>query len=519
MELSHTSGEEDDDLMQYFAFMDEDDEEAEQLKIMKRILPIFSPDDDEPSSDSIINLPKRKRTCRQHYLEYIGVDGQIKILTPTDTFWYIYYVLNGNNLTGRSLVKFRSRFRMPYDQFISLLSDLENHILFNRWKTGRTDRTGRAVSPLPLLLLGALRYLGRAWTFDDIEEATAIDQETHRQFFHVFILYGSTELYDKHIQMPQTASAAATHISIMAQAGFAGCIGSTDATHISMNRCAHSLRRLHTGYKLPYPSRTYNLTCDHRRYILHTTSGHPASWNDKTLQRFDTVMCDLQQGKLLDDVQFILYDTDEDGEVVEVLYQGAWLIVDNGYMSCSTAVPPMKKAFTTEELRWSKWVESMRKDVECTFGILKKRFAVLKTPIRLQGVVNVDRTWKTCCALHNMLHGIDNLDCYWGGIECSPLDFDIDGPEVPAAVQTLRSTQQFPTSQPDDYSGMGNGNDLVDNIHADTNQDVGSTDVSTTEVNIVRNLSQATFRSKLVTHLNILFEQNKLVWPKRSPAA
>ena len=40
--------------------------------------------------------------------------------------------------------------------------------------------------PLKLLLLSALRYLGRGWTFDDLEEATAINNETMRQFFTNF---------------------------------------------------------------------------------------------------------------------------------------------------------------------------------------------------------------------------------------------------------------------------------------------------------------------------------------------
>jgi Plant transposon protein len=38
----------------------------------------------------------------------------------------------------------------------------------------------------------------------------------------------------------------------------------------------------------------------------------------------------------------------------------------------------------TEE-RLSEWIESFRKDAECVFGILKGRFRVLKTGIRLDG--------------------------------------------------------------------------------------------------------------------------------------
>ena len=30
-----------------------------------------------------------------------------------------------------------------------------------------------------------------------------------------------------------------------------------------------------------------------------------------------------------------------------------------------------------DEIRWSKWLESMRKDVECTFGIMKGRWRIL----------------------------------------------------------------------------------------------------------------------------------------------
>ena len=51
--------------------------------------------------------------------------------------------------------------------------------------------------------------------------------------------------------------------------------------------------------------------------------------------------------------------------------------------------------------------ESIRKDVECVFGILKGRFRILKAGIRLHGVDNADSIWSTCCALHNLLLEID----------------------------------------------------------------------------------------------------------------
>lgn len=62
---------------------------------------------------------------------------------------------------------------------------------------------------------------------------------------------------------------------------------------------------------------------------------------------------------------------------MNVRYEGAWLLVDNGYLERSTLIPPMKVYTTVAEERWSKWLEPMRKDVECTFGITEGRSVAL----------------------------------------------------------------------------------------------------------------------------------------------
>jgi hypothetical protein len=69
---------------------------------------------------------------------------------------------------------------------------------------------------------------------------------------------------------------------------------------------------------------------------------------------------------------------DKDGKVKKLRFSGAYLIVDNGYLNWSCTVPPFGVTNNVDEIRWSKWVESMRKDVECTFGILKRRWRILK---------------------------------------------------------------------------------------------------------------------------------------------
>ena len=55
---------------------------------------------------------------------------------------------------------------------------------------------------------------------------------------------------------------------------------------------------------------------------------------------------------------------EEGDEIIEVKYRGCYLIVDNGYLSWSVTVPPMKDSTSRAEIRFSEWLESLRKDVE-----------------------------------------------------------------------------------------------------------------------------------------------------------
>ena len=51
----------------------------------------------------------------------------------------------------------------------------------------------------------------------------------------------------------------------------------------------------------------------------------------------------------------------------------------------------------------------MRKDIECTFGILKGRWRFLKAGVRFHGVNSANNIWLTCFALHNWLPDVDGI--------------------------------------------------------------------------------------------------------------
>ena len=131
----------------------------------------------------------------------------------------------------------------------------------------------------------------------------------------------------------------------------------------------------------------------------------------------------------------------------------------------------------------------MRKDVECTFGILKKRWRILKHPVRIRGVEKTDKIWKTCCSLHNMLLQYDGLDTEW-----------LDSSKENFAVERLNSEH------------------LVEMSDVQTDESVsgmGLTEVSFTEINKVRDLSHSLFQLKLIEHFDIAFQKNEIIWPSR----
>ena len=94
---------------------------------------------------------------------------------------------------------------------------------------------------LKLLILCVLRYLGRGWTIDDLEEVTVINPETIRIFIHRFIEFGSDTLYNKYVKTPATLDEIIDCASEYAMAGLPGSIGSTDATHIVLENCIYRL--------------------------------------------------------------------------------------------------------------------------------------------------------------------------------------------------------------------------------------------------------------------------------------
>ncbi len=69
---------------------------------------------------------------------------------------------------------------------------------------------------------------------------------------------------------------------------------------------------------------------------------------------------------------------------------GPWVLCDGGYLGWAFMQYPAHCPDTETESRFSRMLESMREDTECTFGILKASFRILKYGFRLASEVDID---------------------------------------------------------------------------------------------------------------------------------
>ena len=133
-----------------------------------------------PTSDK--GCAKKRKSTRLLYARR-RENGELEAIPPDESGWYQVYTTCPMLDNPKFHHNFRRRFITPYLQYLQLVEEAVANVWFPRW-TKPSGCCGTPPSPLELLILGSLRYLGRGYTFDDCEESTAIDAEVHRVFFH-----------------------------------------------------------------------------------------------------------------------------------------------------------------------------------------------------------------------------------------------------------------------------------------------------------------------------------------------
>ena len=148
---------------------------------------------------------------------------------------------------------------------------------------------------------------------------------------------------------------------------------------------------------------------DHSKKILHVTRGFYGATNDMTITKYDDFLNALRKREIYDNVTYEIID--HVGQTKSV--SGVYVIRDGGYMKDSFLIDPYAFRSSRSVIYWSEWLESLRKDVECLFGILKSRFRILRNPTSFHSIEDIQNIMFCCCILHNLILSADGIDTAW----------------------------------------------------------------------------------------------------------
>jgi len=388
-----------------------------------------------------------------------------------------------NNPTSMAGKFFRRLHRVPYPVFVDLVDKCKKHNLF-----GTNENHGNCI-PVEIKLMAVLRFLARGHDSATIKSSSLIGESTvHgiiKKFLHTFVERYESDWLQRRPTLEELHHIMETYRKL----GFPGAIGSVDCTHVDWNKCPYSMANSCRG-KEGSTTVVFEVVVDHRRRIWSCSKGFVGSFCDQNVSDADTFMEDVRLRRIYNDIEYEVYDVK--GVLRKV--KGVYLICDNGYKKEPHLICPYVYRSLTEQIYFSEYLESVRKDVECTFGILKNRFRVLGG-IEYHDFEFVETIFKAACILHNMI-----------------LDFDHDAVEDWENVNWEKINPM--DENMDSYSPEDDDSDEDTEMAADQ-VDLAERRSTPSEL-IFRMTSFESKREILVNHFKKQYEQGAVQWPRSS---
>ena len=357
--------------------------------------------DDESCSLSVedyvqLHHRRRRRRARRRKNRHFRKDSVL--LSP----WYVNFLRPGivRDLTHElsssdRFGEFRSLFRMSLSKVEELTDILINRGYIRTPRSLKFQEVFRERSEL--FVLSALYRLGNCNSFRQCRSSTFISISEIRKFFNTFI-DAMVNMKEEYVYLPRNLTELRRLSVDYDNVGLPGCCGSMDVVHVKWCSCPTGDHNRAKG-KSSYPTLAFQCLTNFNRRIIGIFGPQFGSRNDKEIVKEDPNVHLVRNG-WFKDVKWNYYDTD--GQIRED--RGVYLICDNGYHRWPTSISPYERSDnTTIEGFFSTNLESVRKDVECTFGILKKRWNMLNAGLHYRDIKVCEKIFVTCCCLHNFL--------------------------------------------------------------------------------------------------------------------
>ena len=139
-----------------------------------------------------------------------------------------------------------------------------------------------------------------------------------------------------------------------------------------------------------------------RRFIQYVSDGMAGTWNDSSTVKYTEAVTSLQPTgtSWLRSVRWKTIGTEDDpGDS----FQGCYFICDGGYLRWQSLVSPYEVPSLSHLEYYRGVLAAVRKDSECTFGSLKRKFRSLKGWSSFKYIHEIQSHFIFCCIIHNIM--------------------------------------------------------------------------------------------------------------------
>lgn len=390
----------------------------DDLEETECLLPIF---DDNlsvlPDAGPNPNRQKPKITAEQLWKSPWG----IMVLNPETS--------DPTSFSGK---KWIARFRVPLPVFHQIVEMCQKKNIFGIMRN-------KLAIPIEFRVLISLRILAKNHDSETMCELSLVGASTCNKIFRKFVVNFKREYFKQIVYLPEGEELRKV-MDVYKILGFNGCFGSMDCTHLRWNKCPAEWQNYCIG-KEGFPTLSFLVVVDHNRRAMIVSRSFFGAANDKLVVKACDETKAIIEGSM-EHILFHLYDTE--GNLVTV--QGGYLIADGGFLRIGCMTDPGHGSWAMNEVRWSEFLESIRKDVECFYGILKNRFRFCLGPIEVRDYEVIESAFQCCTMIHNLILDYDkdfhSECCLWEDINWERLAPDVSEEDLEEMLESAREKRE-----------------------------------------------------------------------------
>ncbi|EEC80522.1 hypothetical protein OsI_22800 [Oryza sativa Indica Group] len=284
---------------------------------------------------------------------------------------------------------FRRRFRMSRPLFLRIVEALGQWSVYFTQRVDAVNRKG--LSPLQKCT-AAIRQLATGSGADELDEYLKIGETTAMEAMKNFVKGLQDVFGERYLRRP-TMEDTERLLQLGEKRGFPGMFGSIDCMHWHWERCPVAWKGQFTRGDQKVPTLILEAVASHDLWIWHAFFGAAGSNNDINVLNQSTVFIKELKGQA-PRVQYMVNGNQ---------YNTGYFLADGIYPEWAVFVKSIRLPNTEKEKLYADMQEGARKDIERAFGVLQRRFCILKRPARLYDRGVLRDVVLACIILHNMI--------------------------------------------------------------------------------------------------------------------